>query len=74
MPCFQDMKGAIDRIISNTSQIEYEDFVRDNKTQDAVMRNIEILGEASKLLSDEIKKISGNSLEGNCRHKRQIDS
>ncbi len=40
---FQDMKGAIDRIISYTSQIEYEDFVRDNKTQDAVMRNIEIL-------------------------------
>ncbi len=52
---FQDMKGAIDRIILYTSKIEYEDFVQDNKTQDAVMKNIEILGEASKLLSDEIK-------------------
>lgn len=52
----QDIKEAIDRIISYTSQIEYEDFLQDYKTQDAVIRNIEILGEAVKLLSDEVKE------------------
>jgi len=34
----------------------YEDFLLDDKTQDAVVRNIEILGEAAKLLSDETKR------------------
>ena len=48
----QDMKEAIDRIISYTSKMEYDDFMRDYKTQDAVVRNIEILGEVAKLLSD----------------------
>jgi uncharacterized protein with HEPN domain len=36
--------------------MEYEDFLQDYKTQDAVIRNIEILGEASKLLSNEAKE------------------
>ncbi len=52
----QDMKESIDRIISYTSKIEYDDFLQDYKTQDAVIRNIEILGEAVKLLSDETKE------------------
>lgn len=52
----QDIKEAIDRITSYTSQMEYEDFLQDYKTQDAVIRNIEVLGEASKLLSNEAKE------------------
>ena len=36
--------------------MEYDDFLKDYKTQDAVVRNIEILGEAAKLLSDDTKK------------------
>jgi len=52
----QDMKEAVDRIISYTSGMEYDGFLHDYKTQDAVMRNIEILGEAAKLLSDETKE------------------
>ena len=52
----QDMKEAINRIISYTSRMEYDGFLQDNKTQDAVIRNIEILGEAAKLLSDETKE------------------
>ena len=51
----QDIKESLDRIISYTSKMEYEDFVQDYKTQDAVIRNIEILGEATKLLSDVMK-------------------
>ncbi|MFH1904070.1 MAG: DUF86 domain-containing protein [bacterium] len=52
----QDMKESIDRIVSYTSKMEYDDFLQDYKTQDAVIRNIEILGEAVKLLSDETKE------------------
>jgi len=44
------------RIISYTRELEYDDFVTDFKTQDAVIRNIEILGEAVKLLSANIKE------------------
>lgn len=40
--------------------MEYADFLQDYKTQDAVIRNIEILGEAAKLLSDETKKKYSN--------------
>lgn len=52
----QDIKEAIDRIMSYTSEMGYDDFLQDYKTQDAVVRNIEILGEAAKLLSDEAKR------------------
>ena len=52
----QDIKEAIKRIISFTSGIAYEEFLQDLKTQDAVIRNIEILGEAAKLLSHKIKE------------------
>jgi uncharacterized protein with HEPN domain len=45
----QDIKEVINRIISYTSEMEYEEFLKDYKTQDAVIRNIEILGEAVKL-------------------------
>jgi len=43
----QDIKEAIDRIMLYTSKMEYDDFLKDYKTQDAVIRNIEILGEAA---------------------------
>ncbi|MBU0700995.1 DUF86 domain-containing protein [bacterium] len=56
----QDIKEAIYRIMSYTSKMEYADFLQDYKTQDAVIRNIEILGEAAKLLSDETKKKYSN--------------
>ncbi len=52
----QDIKESLNRIISYTSKMEYKDFVQDYKTQDAVVRNIEILGEAAKLLSDDMKE------------------
>jgi uncharacterized protein with HEPN domain len=35
--------------------MEFEDFNRDRKTIDAVVRNLEIIGEASKNIPDETK-------------------
>lgn len=44
-----------ERIISYTYDMEYGVFMNDKKTQDAVIRNIEIMGEATKALSNNLK-------------------
>ncbi len=46
---------AIFRTISYTEGMTYEGFIQDTKTHDAVIRNIEIIGEAVKNLSDDVK-------------------
>jgi hypothetical protein len=46
---------AIGKIIEYTSSLSYEDFMNDEKTKDAVVRNFEIIGEASKNISSETK-------------------
>ena len=51
----QDISESIERIVSYTHNMDYDHFKRDSKTQDAVLRNIEILGEAVKSLSEKIK-------------------
>jgi uncharacterized protein with HEPN domain len=52
----QDIIECAHRIGSYIDQMEYNDFINDHKTQDAVVRNIEIIGEVVKLLSENIKK------------------
>lgn len=44
----EDMLEAIERITSYVEGMTTRDFVADGRTQDAVIRNLEILGEASK--------------------------
>lgn len=53
---FQDIIECANRIRSYIENIEYETFQHDLKTQDAVIRNLEIIGEAVKLVSDRMKK------------------
>ena len=48
-----DIKEAMKRIIYYTNDIEIEEFYNDIRTQDAVVRNIEIIGEAVKLLEEK---------------------
>ena len=48
------IQDAVHRILSYTTEGEHA-FMSDSKTQDAVIRNIEIIGEATKKLSDEFK-------------------
>jgi len=48
-----DIQEAIRRIIEYTAGMTYQAFVEDTKTQDAVIRNLEIIGEATKNLSVE---------------------
>lgn len=63
-----DIKEAIDRICNYTDKMTYEDFLKDKKTQDAVVRNIEIIGEAvknvSKSLRDENQDIEWKDIAG----------
>jgi uncharacterized protein with HEPN domain len=43
-----DMKEAAEKILKYTKDLSFEDFLTDEKTIDAVVRNFEIIGEASK--------------------------
>jgi uncharacterized protein with HEPN domain len=53
------IRDAIDRIHAYTAGGR-ADFFRDPKTQDAVVRNIEIIGEAVKNVSAGLKQASQN--------------
>ena len=47
---------AISRIEEYTEGVDYEDFMDDNLVQAGVMREIEIIGEATKRLSQEFRE------------------
>jgi uncharacterized protein with HEPN domain len=51
----EDIQESAEKILEYTKDLTYEKFSIDNKTIDAVIRNFEIIGEASNLLPDEIK-------------------
>lgn len=47
----QDILEALRNILSYTSDLTFDDFMNDQKTKDAVVRNFEIIGEAANKLS-----------------------
>lgn len=50
-----DIEEAIRRILEYTEGISWEEYLRDFNTQDAVVRNLEVIGEATKNLSVEFR-------------------
>ena len=50
-----DMIVACERILKYTSGLSYEDFIRNQMVIDAVIRNIKILGEVAKRVSEELR-------------------
>jgi uncharacterized protein with HEPN domain len=50
-----DILGAIDRIREYVGRMDQSEFTKDRKTQDAVIRNLEIIGEAAKNLSETLQ-------------------
>jgi len=52
----KDIVEAIERVEFYTNDRDYEEFLQDIRTQDAVVRNIEIVGEASKNIPSNIKR------------------
>ncbi|PYS60698.1 MAG: hypothetical protein DMF76_13180 [Acidobacteria bacterium] len=53
----EDVREAIRRISVYTERMNYDAFLADIKTQDAVTRNLEIIGEAVKNLSPELRQL-----------------
>jgi uncharacterized protein with HEPN domain len=52
----EDILDAIDSIETYTKGLTYLDFVSDRKTVDAVIRNFEIIGEATKHVSSVMRR------------------
>jgi len=52
-----DIVGAIAAISSYIKDVDYLVFLKDGKTRDAVVRNLEIIGEAAKNIHAPFKKI-----------------
>lgn len=51
-----DIKEAIRRISLYIEKMSYQEFLEDIKTQDALVHNLEIIGEAAKNISGDFKK------------------
>ena len=53
-----DILEAIHKIRDYTAGMEYTAFSKDTKTQDAVIRNLEIIGEAAGRLQEPVRVVS----------------
>lgn len=53
--CLADIRDAIDRILEYTAAGK-QAFLLDPRTQDAVVRNIEIIGEAVRGVTDQTRR------------------
>jgi uncharacterized protein with HEPN domain len=51
----EDMLESASKILSYTAGLDYEQFISDNKTIDATVRNFEIIGEAANRIPDDYK-------------------
>lgn len=51
-----DILEAVRRATAYVGEMSYEEFLADTKTQDAVIRALEITGEATKRLSQELRE------------------
>lgn len=52
----EDILESIRLIKNYAENMGFDDFKKDRKTIDAVVRNFEIIGEASRFIPDEIKE------------------
>ncbi|MFA5906688.1 MAG: DUF86 domain-containing protein, partial [Desulfobacula sp.] len=51
----EDIIEALDRIFQYVQEMNYDSWLKDQKTIDAVVRNLEIIGEAAANLPQEIQ-------------------
>ena len=51
----EDILESLDLVKQYVGSMNFDDFKEDRKTVDAVVRNLEIIGEASKFIPDSIK-------------------
>ncbi len=58
----EDISVAMNRIIEYIAGYHFSKFKKDYKTVDAIIRNFEIIGEASKFAGEIQRKISRSTL------------
>lgn len=51
-----DIAGSVEDIMVFTADMSFQDFANDKKTQYAVIRSLEIMGEAAKKIPDSIRE------------------
>ena len=52
-----DILESCNKILTYTSELDFESFCKDSKTIDAVIRNFEIIGEAANRLPEDFKDL-----------------
>jgi uncharacterized protein with HEPN domain len=52
----QDIAASCRKVLKFTAGLTQADLLKDEKTYDAVVRNLEIIGEAAKNISEELRK------------------
>ena len=52
----EDISECIDKIEEFVGNMDFDEFVRDDKTASAVIRKLEIIGEASKNIPKRIRE------------------
>jgi uncharacterized protein with HEPN domain len=50
-----DIEDSAEKIVRYVSSMTFDSFCEDSRTMDAVIRNLEIIGEATKSISDSLK-------------------
>jgi len=58
----EDILDSAAKILNYTESLSYHDFISDSKTIDAVVRNFEIIGEASNRLPEKFRD-ENNSID-----------
>jgi len=65
---FDDIRESTIKIIRYTDNLTYDEFINNEQVVDAVLRNLEIIGEAAAHVSDEIQEqypgIPWNAMRG----------
>jgi uncharacterized protein with HEPN domain len=51
-----DILESIKRIEDYTANLSYDDFIKNDLVKDAVLRNLEVIGEAAKSIPDEVRE------------------
>jgi uncharacterized protein with HEPN domain len=51
----EDIQESCSRVLRYTQNMTFEQFRADDKTYDAVVRNLEIIGEAAKRLPEDVR-------------------
>ncbi|WP_320040589.1 DUF86 domain-containing protein [uncultured Desulfobacter sp.] len=54
---FEDIIEALDRIFRYVKKLDYDGWIKDQRTIDAVIRNLEIIGEAAANVPQEIQEL-----------------